>query len=231
MSPGEPAQLGRFHLMGQLGQSAAGVVFLGVDPDGLQVSVAVLRRGAAADAAARDRFGAAVVAASVVAGVVVDAEPEGAAPWVAVPYVPDGVGAERFLAEVELSGPAGGRGPRFLPYWAGWGDPVFPAPVAPEVTMGAPPGARPARWRGFGGVLVGLAAGLAGLALLLLLLFACAAPVPAPPAPSFPVLPPVPAPSVAPSASPAPTGSPSPGADGSGANGLLWRPGFVPVPR
>lgn len=60
---GDPTRLGPFRLTARLDETAAGIVFLGVGDDGRTVSVAVLTKGAAEDAAARDRFRAAVVAA------------------------------------------------------------------------------------------------------------------------------------------------------------------------
>jgi hypothetical protein len=199
-------------LSARLSESPAGIVYQGVDPHGRQVSVAVLNRGAASDAAARDRFRAAITGElDVVAG----AQPDGPAPWVATLREPDRPGAERFLDAVllegRLHGRRGRRGPQFQPHWAGSREPALagPEPVAL-------PGARPVG-RGLAGTVLFLAGLLALLALLLTVLFACrpSTPFPKPPPPTdVPSLTPVPSPipsSGSPSPSPSPgTGSPSP---------------------
>lgn len=130
LPPGDPDQLGPFRLSARLSESAAGIVFLGVDGEGRRASVAVLNRGAAEDAAARDRFRAAINAAVPGAGSaagpgagpggpggpggagsgpgdpapVVAAQPDGPAPWVATSYEADRAGAERFLEPVMFQG-------------------------------------------------------------------------------------------------------------------------------
>ncbi|GAB3897223.1 hypothetical protein GCM10027612_53070 [Microbispora bryophytorum subsp. camponoti] len=57
----------------------------------------------------------------------------GPAPWVAVPYMPNGPGAERFLDPVTVSGTLIGQrhGPDFAHYWLGDRTPALPAPPAP----------------------------------------------------------------------------------------------------
>jgi hypothetical protein len=152
MPQGDPVRLGPFRLMGRLVENSAGISYLGVDPEGRRVSVAVLTRGAAGDAAARDRFRAAIVAARADGPLdggrprtgsgaadrrragsseVVAAEPDGLTPWVATVYEEDRPGAERFLEAVLLTGTfespraAGGRSrPRFQPYWTGSREPA-----------------------------------------------------------------------------------------------------------
>jgi hypothetical protein len=70
-----------------LSQTPAGITYLGTDPAGRQVCVAVMTRGAAEDAAARDRFRAAIIGADPGHPVpVLAAEPDGPAPWVATAY-------------------------------------------------------------------------------------------------------------------------------------------------
>jgi hypothetical protein len=59
---GDPAELGPFRLESRLHESAAGIVYLGADPQGRPVEVALLTTAAAGDAAARDRFRTAVAA-------------------------------------------------------------------------------------------------------------------------------------------------------------------------
>ncbi|MQY08741.1 hypothetical protein ACRB68_68500 [Actinomadura sp. RB68] len=186
--------------------------------------MAVLNRGAAGDAAARDRFRAAITAAlpgghgggpwnagpagSGAQGPqeggapVVAAHPDGPAPWVATAYEPGVAGAERFLEAVPLqtAPPAARarRGPGFQPYWLGSGEPALERPRAAAAVAEGPPE------RSLVAAILALAAVLAGLALLLAVLFACQPVVRTPPVPpSEPA--PVPTPSVAP-----PTSSPSP---------------------
>ncbi|MCP2343294.1 hypothetical protein [Actinomadura rupiterrae] len=60
---GDPVRLGPFRLTARLTETAAGIVYLAVDDDGRRASLAVLSRDAAEDAAARDRFRAAILAA------------------------------------------------------------------------------------------------------------------------------------------------------------------------
>jgi hypothetical protein len=155
---GDPPQLGPCVLQARLRTEAAGIVYLGQLPDGRAVSVAVLNQGASLDAAARDRFvGAitdAVQARSGVRGWVtpligmvgigrgrtalgsppIVAMNGGEAPWVAVPYLPGGPGAEWFLDPVMVSGTLIGErhGPDFVPHWLGDRRPALPAPPAPK---------------------------------------------------------------------------------------------------
>ncbi|MCT9933103.1 hypothetical protein N5079_23115 [Planotetraspora sp. A-T 1434] len=151
---GDPPHLGPFVLQARLRTAPAGLVYLGQAPDGRAVSVAVLTSGAALDAAARDRFVTAIKEAEqrrtgirgwgaslverVRGRVAADSPPvvamqDGHAPWVAVPYVPGGPGAERFLDPVMVSGTLIGErhGPEFVPHWLGDRDPALPAPPAP----------------------------------------------------------------------------------------------------
>ncbi|MEW9529527.1 hypothetical protein [Microbispora sp. NPDC049125] len=152
---GDPPRLGPYVLQARLQTAPAGLVYLGQGPDGRVVSVAVLTSGAAFDAAARDRFVTAVRNAErhhrtgvrgwgaslvdrVRGRVGADTPPvvameDGHAPWVAVPYVPGGPGAERFLDQVMVSGTLIGQrhGPDFVPYWLGDRSPALPAPPAP----------------------------------------------------------------------------------------------------
>ncbi|NRQ38342.1 hypothetical protein HII36_41920 [Nonomuraea sp. NN258] len=53
---GDPPRLGPFVVQARLHSAPAGFVYLGQAPDGRAVSLAVLTRGAALDAAARERF-------------------------------------------------------------------------------------------------------------------------------------------------------------------------------
>ncbi|WP_160147134.1 hypothetical protein [Thermomonospora echinospora] len=230
--------MGPFRLSARLAETPAGIVFLGEDERGRQATVAVLRRGAADDPAARDRFRAAILEAAAGAGrpvgdgaaPVVAAQPEGPAPWVAVLYEPGAAGgvrragAERFLEPVALTGGVRPvvrrRGPGFAPYWSGGGGPAVPVAAGPV----GEPVVRPGPERRLAAAVLALAVMLAVLALLMLVLFACqpqvSAPPPDPPSDSPSSSRPVsPSPSTSPSSSlspsPSPTsGSPSPGRPG-----------------
>lgn len=139
---GDPPRLGPYVVQARLHTAPAGFVYLGQAPDGRAVSLGVLTRGAAFDAAARERFVTAITEAagrdrSGVRGwlglggrqrtgpVLDEGMPEvlglddGRAPWVAVPYVPGRPGAERFLEPVMVGGTLIGQahGPDFVPYW------------------------------------------------------------------------------------------------------------------
>ncbi|MEV4218431.1 hypothetical protein [Nonomuraea sp. NPDC049725] len=149
---GDPPRLGPFVVQARLHAAPAGFVYLGQGPDGRAVSLAVLTRGAAFDAAARERFVTAVreAAPAEQAGVrgwlgragrsrsaVVDDVPAvlgmntGRAPWVAVPYAPGKAGAERFLEPVMVGGTLIGQahGPDFVPYWLTDRAPALAPPV------------------------------------------------------------------------------------------------------
>ncbi|WP_250213260.1 hypothetical protein [Acrocarpospora catenulata] len=148
---GDPPRLGPFVLQARLQAAPAGLVYLAQGADGRAVSVAVLTRGAALDPAARDRFVTGIkdseAARSGVRGLLsrvgrmrraagtppVVAWDGGEAPWVAVPYAPGGIGAERFLEPVMVSGMLIGdrHGPDFVPYWLGDRNPALPAPPPP----------------------------------------------------------------------------------------------------
>ncbi|WP_245646679.1 hypothetical protein [Microtetraspora niveoalba] len=165
---GDPPRLGPFVLQARLLTAPAGLVYLGQGPDGRVVSVAVLTRGAALDAAARDRFVTAITDAERHAGrrgaPAVLAMDGGPAPWVAVPYAPGGVGAERFLEPVMVSGMLLGdrNGPDFVPFWLGDRDPALPAP--------APPGPPPVATRRSVGLAAALLATLVTLMVVMMLL-------------------------------------------------------------
>ncbi|HEX6469691.1 MAG TPA: hypothetical protein VF069_11400 [Streptosporangiaceae bacterium] len=181
----EPSRLGPYQLTGRLAETPAGIVYLGIDPHGRQITLAVLNQGAAADAAARDRFRAAILAEPLYTdpppgtAPIVGAEPDGPTPWVATLHRRGARGAERFLAPVALGAahrPATRRrGPLFQPHWLGSRDPAFSPPRS---------GRDPARDRGIVGTILAVAALLVLVALLLLLLFACQPTTPPPPPPS-----------------------------------------------
>ena len=233
LPPGDPVRLGPYRLSARLTETAAGIVYLGVDDEGRRASVAVLNRGAAEDAAARDRFRAAITSAIPGPGVpprtgpddpapVVAAQPDGPAPWVATAYDAertDRAGAERFLEPVMLEGAfrerwkSRRRGPQFQPHWQGSNEPALERPPVFAPLGSAVAERRPER--SLVAAILTLAAILAVLALLMLVLFACRPTVTQPPPPPDPPsqpLRPEPTPtrtSPPPSPSPQPT-SPSP---------------------
>lgn len=146
---GDPPRLGRYVVQARLQTAPAGFVYLGQGPDGRAVSLALLTRGAAFDAAARERFLTAIRQASGrsgargrlgrgrVCGSVIEGAPEvldlddGRAPWVAVPYAPGQPGAEWFLGPVMVGGTLIGQahGPDFVPYWLTDRAPALPGPL------------------------------------------------------------------------------------------------------
>ncbi|WP_344282268.1 hypothetical protein [Actinomadura napierensis] len=242
LPPGDPAQVGPFRLSARLSESAAGIVFLGVDGEGRRACVAVLNRGAAGDAAARDRFRAAILEAvpggsggSGGAGggaggaAVVAAQPDGPAPWVATAYEAGGAGAERFLEPVLLGG-AGRRwgrrrGPQFQPHWLGSSEAALAGQrPRPEVASGPVPAPDRPPERGLVAAVLTLAGALVVLALLMAVLFACQPRPKDPPSPPPEPLPTFQSPSVAPPTpqqpmSPSPPPTPSPSASGGGDDG------------
>jgi eukaryotic-like serine/threonine-protein kinase len=92
LQPGDPAAIGPYRLVGQLGQGGMGRVYLGVSPGGRPVAVKAIRAELAADPQFRTRFGREVAAARRVSGVftaqVVDADVDGPVAWMATAYVP-----------------------------------------------------------------------------------------------------------------------------------------------
>jgi hypothetical protein len=225
---GDPGELGPFRLESRLHESAAGIVYLGADPQGRPVEVALLTTSAAGDAAARDRFRAAVAAeaprvdafpapASAAPGgsaPVVAAAQDGEAPWVATAHEEGRAGAERFLRPVllERGWGLGGRrrgGPSFQQYWLS--GPKGPALRAPEPEAAAPAGDS----KGLAAAAASLAALLLLLALLVVLLFSCEPKDQGPPRPTeVPTTAPQPPPPPQPTPSPS-SPSPSPSRKGS----------------
>ena len=218
LRPGDPADIGPFSIEARLQESPAGIVFLGADAAGRRVSIALLTTAAAGDAAARDRFRAAIAAETPPPDPVPHAPPvpgpgepapilaalsEGDAPWVATAYEEGRAGAERFLEPVLLKrgwGLRALRGPQFQPYW-------ISGPSGPALRRARPAGGPAALGdsRGLAAAVLSLAALLALLSLLVALLFSCEPPDPVPP-------PPIDTPTVSPfTPEPAPSsGSPRP---------------------
>ena len=99
-----------------MGASALGVVYVGRDSSGEQVSIAVLDSGAGVDDQARAQFTQEVRAD----GDVVASRTRGrGALWAAVPLAEDGAGAGSLLERTARSGRVAARGPVVLPHWAG----------------------------------------------------------------------------------------------------------------
>ena len=219
---GDPPRLGPFAVHARLHATPAGLVYLGLGPDGQQVSLALLTTGAAFDAAARERFVAAVREAADEwqglrgwmakargrSAAPVLAMETGAAPWVAVAYAPGRPGAEQFLDSVLVGGTLLGEthGPEFVPYWQGDRLPALPPPPRP-----APPPTETRTRVLIAAIVLGLLI-MTGLVIGLLLLFSGddRAPVPRPLPPTVfePSAPPVPV-------SPGEPGTPSPSPGGS----------------
>jgi eukaryotic-like serine/threonine-protein kinase len=87
----DPAQLGKYRLIGRLGDGGMGEVYLARSPGGRKVAVKVIKAELAQDADFRARFSREVEAAKRVSGIftapVVDADPGCERPWLATAYV------------------------------------------------------------------------------------------------------------------------------------------------
>ncbi|MFC6084743.1 hypothetical protein [Sphaerisporangium aureirubrum] len=222
---GDPPRLGPYVVQARLQTLPTGFVYLAQDEGGRAVSVALLTRGAAMDAAARERFLTAARQArrGGVLGWVARARgraptgapriiamDEGSAPWVAVPYTPGDQGASWFLASVMITGTLIGdaHGPDFVPYWLGDRVPAVPLPPPP-----APPPTETRR-----AVMVALSALVALLVLAVAIAWLLLGREEEPPGPGRPLPPtmyvPTPPPVPSPSETLKPSPSPSPGESG-----------------
>ncbi|MEV4274506.1 serine/threonine protein kinase [Actinoplanes xinjiangensis] len=102
MMPNDPRWLGRYELLGRLGEGGMGTVFLGRSPDGRLVAVKMLRAEHAWDTEFRGRFRSEVNRAREVPGfctaAVLDADPDHQTPYLVVEYV-DGPSLSEVIRE------------------------------------------------------------------------------------------------------------------------------------
>ncbi|MDF5754793.1 serine/threonine-protein kinase [Spongiactinospora sp. TRM90649] len=102
LRPGDPERLGRYRLLGLLGEGGQGTVFLAEDPEGERVAVKLLHARFAGDASARERFRREVETARRVARFctvrVLDSDVRNDHPYVVSEYV-EGVPLDRMVRE------------------------------------------------------------------------------------------------------------------------------------
>src|ERR1017187_4159096 len=91
LQPGDPRMIGPYRLRGRLGAGGMGQVFLGLSAGGRAVAVKVIRAELTTDPEFRARFRREVAVARKVSGLftapVIDADLDGAVPWLATAYV------------------------------------------------------------------------------------------------------------------------------------------------
>ncbi|MFD4831142.1 PQQ-binding-like beta-propeller repeat protein [Streptomyces uncialis] len=105
---GDPEQIGGYPLEARLGSGGMGTVFLARTASGRPVAIKLIHKQFADDEEFRIRFRQEVSAARRVSGVftaaVVDADPEGAHPWMATAYIPGPTLAQRISDGGSLHG-------------------------------------------------------------------------------------------------------------------------------
>ncbi|MEU8615635.1 serine/threonine-protein kinase, partial [Actinoplanes sp. NPDC048791] len=89
--PGDPRQLGRYELIGRLGEGGMGTVYLASTPEGRRVAIKIIKSDLADDPQFRQRFRTEVERAQDVppfcTAEVLDADPDHAQPYLVVEYV------------------------------------------------------------------------------------------------------------------------------------------------
>ncbi|MGW4942078.1 serine/threonine protein kinase [Actinoplanes sp. NPDC004185] len=89
--PGDPRQLGRYELIGRLGEGGMGTVYLASTPEGRRVAIKIIKSDLADDPQFRQRFRTEVERAQDVppfcTAEVLDADPDHAPPYLVVEYV------------------------------------------------------------------------------------------------------------------------------------------------
>lgn len=110
LRPDEQPQLGKYRVVGSLGDGALGRVLLGEDPTGRRVAITVVRAELAAEPGFRERFREEVRAAAAAppwfVAAVLDADTDGERPWLVTAFV-DGPTLRTYIDEYGPLGDAG----------------------------------------------------------------------------------------------------------------------------
>ncbi|MBO8190207.1 serine/threonine protein kinase [Streptomyces oryzae] len=114
LQPGDPRRVGKYRLVGRLGEGGMGRVFFGRSPGGRPVAVKLIRYEYAQRDRFRARFAREVEAARRVGGfhtaLVIDADPEADPPWMVTAYIP----GPSLHGAVTAHGPLDGQAVRIL---------------------------------------------------------------------------------------------------------------------
>lgn len=114
LQPGDPRHVGKYRLLGRLGEGGMGQVFFGRSPGGRPVAVKLIRYEYAHRERFRARFAREVEAARRVGGfhtaLVVDADSDADPPWMATAYIP----GPSLHGAVTQHGPLGAQAVRTL---------------------------------------------------------------------------------------------------------------------